>query len=145
MVKGFVFSRVLKKALFLLCAVFFFNVSVFAVEFELSPGFSYQEIPSDIQKFMTDGGSYKENEYIKFEDLRLCKVKHIGFDEKEYDGELVVAYEVKNPVTGEVVNVSKEVLEIFKDLYDAKYPIKQIRLIDYYDANDEQSMQDIPI
>lgn len=36
----------------------------------------------------------------------------------------------------------EDVLEIFRQLYDAKYPIEKIRLVDEYDADDESSMED---
>ena len=33
-------------------------------------------------------------------------------------------------------------MDIFKDLYVAKYPIDKIKLIDYYNANDDEAMMD---
>jgi len=135
--------KFLCKALSILavsCGAFLVRFNCFAENFTLCDGFSYQDIPCEVQEIMK-GKSYKENEYVKFEDLRLCKVRHLGFDGKEHEGELVVAYEVKSPITGKTVNVAKEALEIFKDMYDSKYPIEKMELIDYYDADDEKSMR----
>lgn len=38
--------------------------------------------------------------------------------------------------------LAPELIEIFDELYQAQYPIEQIRLIDEYDANDATSMAD---
>ena len=46
-------------------------------------------------------------------------------------------------VVGElVVNkaIAKDVVEIFRQLYEASYPIERMRLIDYWDADDERAM-----
>jgi hypothetical protein len=42
-----------------------------------------------------------------------------------------------------VVNkaIAADVLDILKKLYEAKYPIERMRLIDYWDANDERAMR----
>lgn len=77
------------------------------------------------------GISFKENNNIKIEDLAYIQVTYWGFDDKEHVGELIV-----NKV------VSEDVIEIFKELYEAKFPIEKIRLIDDYNANDELSMLD---
>lgn len=121
-------------------SVFLMPCACYAEDFILCNGFSYHDIPVETQKLM-NGKSYKENEYVKFDDLRFCKVLHIGFDGKEHEGELIVARDYISE-TGEIIDFSKEVLEIFKEMYDAKYPIEKIRLIDYYDAEDEKSMLD---
>lgn len=47
--------------------------------------------------------------------------------------------------TGELVVsrlIADDVLDIFKQLYEASYEIEKIRLIDEYDADDEKSMSD---
>ncbi len=124
-----------------LFVVLFSHFFCYAEDFILHEGFSYEDIPAEIQNFMAKN-SYKENEYVKFEDLKLCKVLYFGFDGKEHEGELVVAHKVNSPIDGETVNVAKEVLEIFYELYEAKYPICKMRLIDYYGADDELSMKD---
>ncbi|MCF0122503.1 MAG: M15 family metallopeptidase, partial [Ruminiclostridium sp.] len=38
--------------------------------------------------------------------------------------------------------IAEDVMEIFKELYAADYPIERVRLIDEYDADDEMSMRD---
>lgn len=39
-------------------------------------------------------------------------------------------------------SVSEDVIEIFQKLYEAKYPIEQMRLVDDYDGDDNRSMAD---
>ena len=77
------------------------------------------------------GKSFKDNCTVPREDLRYLKVLHVGFDGKTHKGELVV-----NRL------IADDVLDIFKQLYEAGYEIEKIRLIDEYDADDEKSMSD---
>jgi len=59
-------------------------------------------------------------------------VKHYDFALQEHeDGEMIVNKDV-----------AEEVLSIFYELYENKYPIEKIKLIEEYDAIDELSMQD---
>ena len=133
------FKRIL-LCLVVLVGATFLNFHCYAESFTLYDGFSYEDIPIKIQNLMY-GKSYKENEYVKFEYLKLCKVRHIGFDGEKHEGKLIVAYQVESP-SGETINIAKEVLEIFHEMYEANYPIEKIRLIDNYDADDECSMRD---
>jgi len=75
--------------------------------------------------------SYKENEIILVEDLRYLKVSHWGFDGKRHEGELIVH-----------AQIAQEVIDIFKELYDAEYPIEKIILVDEYEGDDNLSMTD---
>lgn len=93
-------------------------------------GFYYEPI-SDQVKARINGKSYKENNIMDYSDLRLVTVQYIGFDDQAYQGELIVNVQVADDVTA-----------IFKELYDARYQIEKIRLIDEYNADDEASMED---
>ncbi len=92
--------------------------------------FTISPIPDDIFAKM-QGKSFKDNCTVPREDLRYLKVLHVGFDGKTHIGELVV-----NRL------IADDVLDIFKQLYEAGYEIEKIRLIDKYDADDEKSMRD---
>lgn len=92
--------------------------------------FYVSEIPDDIFAEM-QGKSYKADCTIPREELRYVHVLHVGFDGQTKEGELVVNQAI-----------AEDVLEIFKQLYEAKYPIEKIRLVDEYDADDEASMSD---
>ena len=67
----------------------------------------------------------------KEQDLRYLHVLHMGFDGQTKEGELVVNKAI-----------AEDVLAIFRQLYEAEYPIEKVRLVDEYDADDEASMSD---
>jgi hypothetical protein len=97
----------------------------------VKPGsFTSQEIPDEIFEIM-EGKSYPQNALIPKNELRLLKIKHYGFDDKIHQGEMIAHKKV-----------AAELLDIFKELFEAKYPIEKIRLIDYYNADDKMSMAD---
>ncbi|MBY0109951.1 MAG: M15 family metallopeptidase [Candidatus Babeliaceae bacterium] len=86
-------------------------------------------ITSDIFKEMIY--SWKDNNPIQPKDLRLVTVSYHGFDGKTYQGHLIVH-----------ALVAQEVIEIFKEIFDAGYPIEKLKLVDEYFGNDELSAQD---
>lgn len=94
------------------------------------PTFSINKIDDFIYNRIKDK-SYKENKDVSVDDLRYLEVTYWSFNEKRTLGELIVHEKV-----------AKEVLEIFKELYYAKYPIDKIKLVDEYQADDNLSMLD---
>lgn len=68
---------------------------------------------------------------ISYDDLSEVHVLYVNFDGLVDEGILIV-----NNL------ISKDALDIFKKLFEAKYPIEKIRLIDDYGADDELSMSD---
>lgn len=107
--------------------VFLNSPRVFAYEkFTLCDGFSYESLPDDYKIPVANKDDFEKNKYIRRDDLRLLKVKRVDFDGKVQDGELVVAREAVDPKTKKTIDVSKEVLEIFKEMFDAKYPIREM-------------------
>lgn len=77
------------------------------------------------------GKSYKDNCTVPLSDLRYLHVLHVGFDGQSHDGEIICNK-----------YIADDLLEIFEELYVAKYPIEKIKLVDEYDADDEASMAD---
>ena len=77
------------------------------------------------------GITFWENPWITREDLRYLKVGHCGFDRMDHQGELVV-HKV----------IAEEVLEIFRELFQRRYPIEKMRLMDVYGGDDNSSMED---
>ncbi len=75
--------------------------------------------------------SFKDDCTLPRDDLRYLHVLHVGLDGETHEGEMIVNY-----------HIAEDVLEILKALYEAKYPIEKIRLVDEYDADDEMSMRD---
>lgn len=92
--------------------------------------FAYGPIPDHIVERIM-GVSYVENEHITIEDLAYIQISHWGFDEEVHIGELIVN-----------AHVAEEVVEIFRELFAAKYPIEKMKLIDEYGADDNLSMMD---
>lgn len=78
-----------------------------------------------------DGKSYKKNCIIQTSELRYLKVSYYGFDKETHVGEIIVNKAI-----------SKDILNIFKELYEEKYPIEKMKLIDDYSAVDNISMAD---
>lgn len=92
--------------------------------------FYISKIPDNIFEKM-QGKSYKADCTVPREDLRYLHVLHMGFDGQTKEGELVVNKAI-----------AEDVLAIFRQLYEAEYPIEKVRLVDEYDADDEASMSD---
>ena len=91
--------------------------------------FKVMPINSDIRALMKDCSMKSAD--VAVEDLRYLLILH-------RDGE-------GNAIVGEMVcasSIADDLMEIFKALYQAKYPIEKMRLIDYYDGDDEASMRD---
>ena len=76
------------------------------------------------------GKSYKDGCTIPRSELRYLRLSH-------YDGQ-------GNVCIGEIVcnkMIANDLKKIFQELYEHKYPIERMRLIDDYDADDERSMR----
>ena len=77
------------------------------------------------------GKSYPEGCTVARSDLRHVKVLHVDAQGKVHKGELICNKAI-----------AQDLVDIFRQLYQARYPIEKIRPIDDYDADDEQSMSD---
>ncbi|MBR0257456.1 MAG: M15 family metallopeptidase [Synergistaceae bacterium] len=95
-----------------------------------SEGFSVSEIDAPTFERMK-GKSYKDDCPIPLTDLRYLHVLHKDIDGVTHEGELICN-----------VRIADDVLEIFKALYEAGYPIERVSLVDDYGADDETSMRD---
>ncbi|WP_171074165.1 M15 family metallopeptidase [Nonomuraea basaltis] len=67
---------------------------------------------------------------VHYQDLRLITLSYWGFDGKPHTGELVV----RKTVTDDMVTV-------FKKLYAWRWPVKQMKLVDAYKADDFDSIE----
>ena len=63
--------------------------------------------------------------------LLSVKVSYINIEGKTAIGELIVNKEI-----------AEEVVDIFRDIYECRFPIVKITPIDFYDCNDDKSMED---
>ncbi len=92
------------------------------------PVFTAEPIPTAVEGRMR-GVSYRDNPDIQLSDLRYLQLSYVDFDGKDQVGELVCNQAIAD-----------DLLEIFKALYEARYPIRSIRLIDDFNGDDDASM-----
>ena len=90
--------------------------------------FSVNAIPDSIFALMK-GRSFKADCTVPRSSLRYILCLHRDDGGRSIVGEMVVNKAM-----------AKDVLEIFRQLYEAGYPIERMRLIDYWDADDERAM-----
>jgi len=76
------------------------------------------------------GISYVENPNIDLSDLAYLKMLYYGSDGNTYVGEMIVNQGIKDAV-----------LSVFQKLYENRYPIERMVLIDNYNGEDEASME----
>lgn len=93
-------------------------------------GFSCQALP-DAVFIRMQGRSYAEGCTTPREDLRYLTVLHYNKDREEQQGELVCHKDIAD-----------DLLDIFRELHKAMYPIERMVLVDEYGADDEASMRD---
>lgn len=96
----------------------------------LAACFYYEEIIPEIYSRM-EYKSYTEESAISLDDLRYVRILHYGFDGEIYIGELIV-----NRL------IAKDIVDIFKELFDAQYPIERMVLVDEYNAESNKSRAD---
>ena len=93
------------------------NTSVFSID---------ENIPDKVIETML-GKSLPSREVAS--DLSFLTITYVNFDGDSQIGNLVVNKAV-----------AKDVIDIFKEIYEAKFPIELMILVDAYDADDVKSM-----
>ncbi len=73
--------------------------------------------------------SYKKGCPTTVSNLRYLRLLHVSNDGKIKLGEMICNKAI-----------ARDLIEIFRELYEARYPIERITLIDEFDADDEKSM-----
>ena len=66
---------------------------------------------------------------VSLTDLRYLRMSYIGFDGKAHTGEMAIHEDY-----------AEQVATVFRRLYDARWPIRRMRLVDDYGGNDNRSM-----
>ena len=66
---------------------------------------------------------------VELPDLRLLTVTHVGFDGQVRNGEVVVH-----------ATVADDIVKVFRALFEARFPIEQVRLVDEFGGDDDRSM-----
>ncbi len=90
---------------------------------------SAQAIPEDVRQIMR-GKSMPSGASVSFDDLSYLTIPHYDFNYNVVEGHLIV-----NKALAE------EVLDIFAELYDIKYPIERMEIVDKYGADDYESIE----
>lgn len=90
--------------------------------------FYIKEISNELMERMR-GKSFKENCSVPRDDLRYLHVLHRTLDGKTLEGEMICNK-----------HIADAVLHIFREFYEADYPVERVRLVDEYDADDDLSM-----
>lgn len=88
------------------------------------------KITPDIKNRMLQGNSYRSGCPVPLSSLRYIQLSYIGFDNKEHMGELVANKSIAN-----------DVVQIFKELYNARYPIRKMELVSNYHGSDFASIE----
>jgi hypothetical protein len=73
--------------------------------------------------------SWREGCPVPIADLRLLTMLFWGYDGRVHAGEMVVH-----------ADVSRDVVWVFRRLFEARFPIRRMRLVDEYEAVDDRSM-----
>jgi len=92
------------------------------------PVFTSEPLPQHIIDQIT-GVTFHESTPFDHDFLTYLTVTHANFEGDSVIGHLIVAAEL-----------GEEVLDIFREIYEYRFPIHSIRLIDYYNACDQLSM-----
>jgi len=90
---------------------------------------SVTPLPASLRETMT-GLSWHRGCPVGFDELRLVRARHWGFDGRVYTGRLVVASDLARPVLG-----------VLRRLYAARFPIRRMVPVDAYGASDFRSIE----
>lgn len=90
--------------------------------------FTSVEMPDSIWHRM-QGRSYPQGCEVPRSDLRYLELSYVDFEGHEHLGQMVCNR-----------HIADDLLYIFRRLYEARYPIASMRLIDDYGADDARSM-----
>jgi hypothetical protein len=98
----------------------------------IEESFYYTEITDEIKDRIV-GKSYPsdvKNAKIGFEELNYLHILYYDFENEVQEGEIICNKAIRD-----------DFLEVFQELYEAKYQLCSVRLVDDFDANDEMSME----
>lgn len=95
----------------------FDNLDAYFMSWEIEEGDNLYE--------RINGKSYRENKYVPLNSLCYLKMPHYNYDGVIQVGEMIVSKEIKD-----------DVIQIFKELFEAKYQIQSMYLVDNYWTGD---------
>jgi hypothetical protein len=86
-------------------------------------------LPAPIRRLMR-GSSWHPGCPVPLDDLRLIRLTYWGFDRSAHSGKLVVH-----------TRWAHKIARVFGKLYDARFPIHRMQLVDRFGADDMRSMK----
>jgi len=92
--------------------------------------YQIQKITPEVKKRMLKANSWRQGCPVPLKNLRYLRMNHLNFEGKTVSGELIVHKEVAD-----------EVVLIFSELYEIGYPVRQMRLVADFGANDWESIE----
>jgi len=98
-------------------------------QLEFVPVFTAKPLSEHIIELIT-GSTFHDNTPFDYDFLSLLTLTHIDFDGHYQIGQMIVAAEI-----------AYEVLDIFEEIFEARFPIHSILLIDYFGADDYLSLE----
>jgi hypothetical protein len=90
---------------------------------------SIEKIDRDVRQRIT-GSSWHRGCPVPISKLRLLRVRHWNFKRKVSRGYLIVH-----------AGAAKPILRVMRRLFELRYPIRRMRLVDAYGADDHRSMR----
>jgi Bacterial capsule synthesis protein PGA_cap/D-alanyl-D-alanine carboxypeptidase len=88
-----------------------------------------ESVPSAVRRRMTGSSHDPVRCPVGFTDLRLLTLRYVGFDGRAHIGQMVVHRRHARGLVG-----------VFGELYQARFPIRRMQLIDAYGGDDNRSM-----
>lgn len=86
-------------------------------------------VPEAVRTRMTNKSWRDDPRCPRWDDLAYLELDHVTFEGGTARGEMVVA-----------ASLARRAVEVFRRLYQLGFPIRQMRLVDDYDADDDRSM-----
>ena len=88
-----------------------------------------ESVPSAVRQRMTGSSHDPARCPVVFTDLRLLTMRYVGFDGRAHTGQMVVHHRHARGLVG-----------VFRELYEARFPIRRMQLVDAYGGDDNRSM-----
>jgi len=92
--------------------------------------YNISEITPEVKERMLKADSWRQSCPVPLVDLRYINVNHLNFDGETVSGEIIVHKDVAD-----------DVVNIFSELYEMGYPIKQMHLVSDFNADDWASIE----
>ncbi len=90
---------------------------------------SVSRLDDELRAEMT-GSSWRPGCPVPLRELRLVRITYVGFDVEAHRGRLVVHR-----------RWARDLVEVFRRIYSRGFPIRRVRLVDRYGADDQASMR----